>query len=100
MLAAAYVKAGQPEAAKTLIANLSVVVKPYREMWYSYGSDTRDKAIILETVLLMNDRARAFQLVKEISEALSNSNNWMSTQEVAWSLKAVGMFAGNEKKGP
>lgn len=100
MLAAAYVKAGQPEAAKTLIANLPVNVKPYQEMSYSYGSDIRDKAIILETLLLLNDRTKGFDLVKDISASLSNSNYWMSTQSIAWSLKSVGMFAGTEKKGP
>ena len=100
MLAAAYAKAGQPEAAKSLIANLPATVKPYQEMSYSYGSDVRDKAIILETMLLLNDRTRGFELVKDISASLSNSNSWMSTQSVAWSLKAVGMFAGGEKRGP
>ncbi len=100
MLASAYAKAGQPEAAKALIANLPVKVKPYQEMGYSYGSDDRDKAIILETLLLLNDRARAFELVKEISATLSNSNAWLSTQTVSWCLKSVGMFAANEKKGP
>ncbi len=100
MLASAYAKAGQPEAAKALIANLPMKVKPYQEMAYSYGSDDRDKAIILEALLLLNDRTRAFELVKEISASLSNSNAWMSTQTVAWCLKSVGMFASNEKKGP
>ncbi len=100
MLAAAYAKAGQPEAAKTLIANLPLSIKPYQEMGYSYGSDVRDKAIILETLLLLNDRTKGFELVKEISASLSNSGSWMSTQTVAWCLKAVGMFAGTEKKGP
>ncbi len=100
MLAAAYAKAGQPEAAKSLIANLPATVKPYQEMSYSYGSDVRDKAIILETMLLLNDRTRGFELVKDISASLSNSNSWMSTQSVAWCLKAVGMFAGGEKRGP
>jgi uncharacterized protein YfaS (alpha-2-macroglobulin family) len=100
MLASAYAKAGQPEAAKALITNLPVKVKPYQEMAYSYGSDDRDKAIILETLLLLNDRTRGFELVKEISASLSNSNAWMSTQTVSWCLKSVGMFAANEKKGP
>ncbi|MBX2901514.1 MAG: hypothetical protein KF775_17820 [Cyclobacteriaceae bacterium] len=97
MLAAAYVKAGQPEAAKKLIENLPVQVKPYQEQAYSYGSDLRDKAIILETLLLLNDRTRAFEIVKELSAALSNANYWMNTQTLAWSLKAVGAFAGGEK---
>jgi alpha-2-macroglobulin len=99
MLAAAYIKTGQPEAGKKLIDNLSTNVKPYQEMAYSYGSDIRDKAIILETLLLLNDRVRGFELVKEISQSLSNANYWMSTQSLAWSLKSVGAFAAAEQKG-
>jgi len=99
MLAAAYVKAGQPEAGKKLVDNLSTNVKPYQEMAYSYGSDMRDKAIILETLLLLNDRTRAFELVKDLSQNLSNANYWMSTQSLAWSLKSVGAFASAEQKG-
>jgi uncharacterized protein YfaS (alpha-2-macroglobulin family) len=57
----------------------------------------RDKAIILETLLLLNDRTKSFELVKEISESMSNSNYWMSTQTLAWCLKSVGAFAGGEK---
>ncbi len=99
MLAAAYLKAGQPEAARKLIANLPTSVKSYQEMAYSYGSDLRDKAIILETLVMLNERTKGFELLKEISTALSNSNSWMSTQTVAWCLKSVGAFAGTEKKG-
>ncbi|MGC4022880.1 MAG: hypothetical protein QM734_13495 [Cyclobacteriaceae bacterium] len=99
MLAAAYAKAGQPEAAKKLISNLSMVVKPYQEMWYSYGSDLRDKALILETLVLLGERPKAFELVKEISNSLSNDNYWMSTQTVSWCLKSVSSFAGIEQKG-
>jgi len=99
MLAAAYAKAGQPEAAKKLIANLPTNVKPYQEMAYSYGSDLRDKAVILETLVLLGERDKGFQLLKEISTSLSNDNYWMSTQSVSWCLKAVGAFAGVEQKG-
>jgi hypothetical protein len=99
MLAAAYVKAGQPEAGKKMIEVLPTVVKPYQEMAYSYGSDLRDKAIILETLLMLNERTKAFELLKDISGSLSNSSYWMSTQSVAWCLKAIGMFAGVEKRG-
>ncbi|MEO5976587.1 MAG: MG2 domain-containing protein [Chryseolinea sp.] len=99
MLAASYVKAGQPEAAKKIIDNQSTTVRPYQEMAYSYGSDIRDKAIILETLLLLNDRARAFELLKDISVSLSSDSYWMSTQSVAWCLKSVAAFAGTEKRG-
>ncbi len=99
MLAAAYVKAGQPEAAKKLIDQIPSSVSPYQEMAYSYGSDLRDKAIILETLLLLNEKTKGFELLKDISRALSNSNTWMSTQTLSWCLKAVGSFASMEQKG-
>lgn len=99
MLAAAYAKAGQPEAAKKVIANLPTIVKPYQELAFSYGSDLRDKAIILETLLLLNERTKAFDLLKDMATSLNNDSYWMSTQTVAWCLKAVGAFAGAEQKG-
>lgn len=99
MLAAAYAKAGQEEAAKKTIANLPTSAKPYQEMAYSYGSDLRDKAIILETLILLNDRVKGFELLKEISASLSNSSYWMSTQTISWCLKSVGSFANSEKRG-
>ncbi|MEZ4945007.1 MAG: MG2 domain-containing protein [Cyclobacteriaceae bacterium] len=99
MLAAAYVKAGQPEAGKSLIANVSTKVSPYQEMAYTYGSDLRDKAIILETLLMLGEKTKGFELLKEISTELSNSNSWMSTQTLSWCLKAVGSFASSEQKG-
>jgi uncharacterized protein YfaS (alpha-2-macroglobulin family) len=100
MLAAAYAKAGQVEAAKKLIGDLSLTISPYRELGYSYGSDLRDRALIVETLVLLNEKTKAFQLVKEISEALSTPGYWMSTQEVSFSLKAVASFVGMDKRGP
>jgi uncharacterized protein YfaS (alpha-2-macroglobulin family) len=99
MLASAYVKAGQPEAAKTIVAKLPHLVKPYSEMGWSYGSDLRVEAIILETLVLLDDRTKAFELVKTISESLSNPNSWMSTQTTAWCLKSVGAFAARQPEG-
>jgi uncharacterized protein YfaS (alpha-2-macroglobulin family) len=98
MLAAAYAKAGQPEAAKKLIAGKPTKVTNYQELSYSYGSDERDVAIILETLILLNERAKAFEILKEVSASLSSSS-WMSTQSVAWSLKSVAAFVGAEKRG-
>lgn len=99
MLAASYAKAGQAEAAKKMVENLTSVIKPYRELGYSYGSDVRDKAMIMETLIALNEKTKAFEILKEISKALSDDEYWMSTQEVAYSLKAIGAFAGNEKRG-
>lgn len=97
LLAAAYTKAGQPEAARNIVENLTTNIKPYQELAYSYGSDLRDKAIILETMVLLNERTKGIELLKDISRSLNNYNYWMSTQTVAFCLKAVGAFVGNEK---
>ncbi len=98
-LAAAYVKAGQPEAAKKMVNDLTTKIKPYQEMGYSYGSDLRDKAIILETLVLLNEKVKGFELLKEISTQLSSNSYWMSTQTVAFCLKSVGLFVAQEKRG-
>lgn len=98
MLAAAYAKAGQPEAARNLIDKLPAAITPYQEQAWSYGSDMRDKAIMLETYILLNEREKAFELVKELSEALNNAGYFMSTQTTAWCLKSVSRFAAGEKR--
>lgn len=100
MLAAAYVKAGQPEAAKKIAANLSYTVKPYRELSYSYGSDVRDKALIMETMVALTDKTKAFEILKDLSKILSNEGYWLSTQEVAFALKAIGSFVSMDKPSP
>src|SRR5690606_2367222 len=99
MLAASYAVSGQQEAARALVEDLPVEVGPYRELGYSYGSGVRDKALILETLVLLGDRTKAFEVVKEISNALGNENVWMSTQETATCLRAIASFAANEKQG-
>ncbi|HSB93127.1 MAG TPA: alpha-2-macroglobulin family protein, partial [Flavitalea sp.] len=99
LLAAAYIKAGQPDAGKKMVENLTMDIKPYLEQGYSYGSDLRDKAIILETLVLLNERSKGMELVKVISNSLSNQGYWMSTQTTAFCLKSIGMFIGNEKRG-
>jgi uncharacterized protein YfaS (alpha-2-macroglobulin family) len=95
-LAAAYVLAGQPEVAKKLVYGLPTTVKDYRELSYTYGSDERDIAMILETLTLLGDRTKAAPVVKEVSNALSKGS-WMSTQTTAYCLIAVAEFASNGK---
>lgn len=93
-LAAAYKIIGQDEVALKLISKLPVDVKPYRELSYSYGSDTRDEAMILETLSLLDQKAKAQSLAKEVAGRLSKES-WMSTQETAYSLLAMCAYAGS-----
>jgi uncharacterized protein YfaS (alpha-2-macroglobulin family) len=95
-LAAAYQVIGKNEVAKKLISNRATKVKPYRELSYTYGSGTRDQAMIIETLVLMGEKTKAAPLVKDLSEELS-SNHWMSTQTTAYALKAISDFTKGEK---
>jgi uncharacterized protein YfaS (alpha-2-macroglobulin family) len=74
-LAAAYQLAGQPEAARALASGTSVAVKPYRELAGTYGSDLRDRAMVLEAVVLLGMAEHVGPLATGVSEALSK-NAW------------------------
>lgn len=90
-LAAAYQLAGKDKVAAKLIENLSTNVAQYSELSYTFGSDLRDKAIILETFSKMGKTKEAFEILKEISTALSSST-WYSTQSTAYALIAVSQY--------
>ncbi len=94
-LAAAYALAGQKGTAQTLIKNIQPDVAPYTEMGYTFGSETRDEAMIAETLILMGDRAAAATLIRTLSGRLS-SEAWYSTQTTAYALLAVSRFASGE----
>ena len=91
-LAAAYVLAGQPEAGRQLIHNLTTTIGDYREMGGTFGSALRDKAMILETLVLLNEKEKAFRLLLTISNEI-NARNWLSTQTAAWCLSSAAFYA-------
>jgi alpha-2-macroglobulin len=92
-LAAAYQLAGKPEEARKLVATATMVIRPYRELAWSYGSETRDKAMIIETLCLLNMKSKAADLVQQVSAELSREE-WMSTQTTAYCLIAICRFTG------
>ncbi|MEX0966044.1 MAG: MG2 domain-containing protein [Bacteroidia bacterium] len=93
-LAAAYQLSGKPDVAKQLVRELPLRVEAYRELSYTYGSGTRDEAMILETLTLMGEKTKGAELLKHVSGELS-SNRWMSTQTTAYTLMATSKFLGN-----
>jgi alpha-2-macroglobulin len=92
-LAAAYKLVGQNEIALQLIDNLPVTIPAYKELSYSYGSEVRDEAMILETLSLLKEKVKAASLAKKVAKNLS-SDSWYSTQETAYSLLAMCEYAG------
>lgn len=91
-LAAAYWYAGQRDAARVMTASLSQAVDAYRELDGTYGSGLRDKAMILESLAIMNRLDNAQGLLRDVTSALSTSD-WLSTQEAAYALIAIMPFA-------
>jgi uncharacterized protein YfaS (alpha-2-macroglobulin family) len=97
-LAAAYKLAGQPEIGLRLIANLPMTIKPYRQLYGTYGSDLRDEAMILESLILLGQRQKAAQQLRTVAAGLSQ-DNWYSTQTTAYALLAVAEYCGQNKSG-
>ncbi|MCT4615316.1 MAG: MG2 domain-containing protein [Marinifilaceae bacterium] len=93
-LAATYAISSRENVANELINGLSTEVKSYFEHSASFGSSTRDKAMILETLCLLNKKEKAFELVKDLSDKLS-SDKWMSTQTTAYSLLSIAEYVEN-----
>jgi uncharacterized protein YfaS (alpha-2-macroglobulin family) len=90
-LAAAYALAGQKETASGLVNNASIEIGEYEDSRYTFGNATRDRAMILEAMVLMDRRADAVPLLEQVAKQLS-SNRWMSTQTAAYSLIAVSKY--------
>ncbi len=92
-LAIAYAKIGQLEPARQLVAGLSREVSASASSQRTYGSKERDYAMILETLTGLNRQEEAFALVKLLSDRMSDSEQWMSTQTTAYCLIAISEYA-------
>lgn len=97
-LAAAYHLISRPEIAQQLVANSSKQVKPYRELSHSYGSDVRDRAMILEALAIMEKHSAAKGIFDEVCKSMGR-NSWYSTQTTAYSLLAIAKFLGASGAG-
>jgi uncharacterized protein YfaS (alpha-2-macroglobulin family) len=86
-LAAAYALAGQKEAATKIANTANVNFESTKGDYYTYGSADRNRAMAMETMLLIGNK-QSRELSKHIAKRLS-SNNWMSTQTTAYSLLAM-----------
>lgn len=83
-LAAAYAATGRPEAAEELLDMRNLAPDPGYSDYY-YGSQIRDKAVILYTLTLLKKEEQALVLLKEISGDIAR-DSWYSTQSLAWGL--------------
>ena len=105
-LAAAYWYAGQREAARSMVSDLALPADGGRELSGTFGSALRDRAMVLQTLILISsggatqtEVARISSLFADIASRLS-SDAWLSTQETAFALIAIAPYIqGNSGSG-
>ncbi len=96
-LAAAYVLAGKKDAANQLINNVNDQITSYTFNNNTYGSSSRDMAMVMETYLLLGKVDKALALSFKVSESLSN--RYITTQSAAYGLIAMSKLAEKMGKG-
>ncbi len=100
-LASAYAMIGQKEVAQKLVQGLDTKVESYKELSGSFGSDLRDKAIILEAQGILGQKEAGYESLKYLSAEL-RSKRWMSTQETAYCLLSIASYCkvkGDKSEG-
>ncbi|MFZ5480736.1 MAG: alpha-2-macroglobulin family protein [Myxococcota bacterium] len=89
-LAAAWQLAGQAATAKQVVGKTDTTVSETRELGGTFGSPLRDRALLLEALVLLGD-PRAPQLATLVSDGLTR-DGFLSTQETAQALVALSRF--------
>lgn len=99
MLGAAYHLAGMQQVAQGLVLEEGSHSALSQRPAAIFGSPLRDSAMILDAAVSLGRLDGSKPLVDEISAALA-SDEWHSTQEVAFSLMAVSKLVGANKAEP
>ncbi|MDD2716528.1 MAG: MG2 domain-containing protein [Candidatus Wallbacteria bacterium] len=91
LLAAAYKLAGVENTAQEILKGAGLNVGKTEEFSGTFGSNLRDRAIILEIMTLFGDQVKSLELYNQIADELS-TDSWLSTQSVAYALLSMGKF--------
>jgi hypothetical protein len=96
ILAASYKLAGLGDLASSLAKGDPLQLderRPDRAPDYTFDSPLRDRAMVLQSLVTLGRLDRSEGIVKAIAAELS-SQEWYSTQSVAYSLMAIAKIAG------
>ena len=93
MLAAAYKLAGLTDAAVELAKNTPMKAADYAGREQIFGSELRDNAIALTSLVTLGRAGDAQALADEVSRRLS-SEEWHSTQSTAYALMSMAHYVG------
>ena len=99
LLAGAFQAGGQGEAADDLLRKCKWQVAAYRDDRRTFGSEFRDKAVMVRTLVQMGQSGRAKKFLDEIAAAMA-ADTWYSTQETAYGLMAIAAYYGGSPAKP
>ena len=91
-LAATYARIGQYNVAKEILSEARLDFDGYKFNYSTYGSSDRNRAMAMETYVILKEQVKAQDLAKTIAKRLSE-RNWMSTQSTAYCLLAMAKFS-------
>lgn len=93
-LALAYAVAGYDKQAQGIVDGLSTEIddsqKNYRT---TFGSRLRDQAMILETLLSLDQKETAFGILMNLAQKMGDNDQWMSTQTTAYCFISIAKYA-------
>jgi uncharacterized protein YfaS (alpha-2-macroglobulin family) len=98
-LAAAWAFAGRADTAREIASSAGLKVRSDREMAGTLGSPLRDRALMLEALVVLGDLPRATSLAAEVSDALVGGGV-LATHEAAWALVSLSRFADRSPGTP
>lgn len=92
-LAATYALAGQKQAGMSLLLKSKIDDDDNNGYsYYYYGSSDRNRAMTLETLILLGQKQKAFTTAMKLAKQMS-ADQWMSTQTTAYCLYSMSKFA-------
>jgi hypothetical protein len=90
-LAAAYFLAGQKEEGQRLARSLPLTVERYQELGNTFGSELRDRAMILDSLVVLGLMEPAEEQARQVSRQLSSGDS-PGTQATAQALLALARY--------
>jgi hypothetical protein len=102
LLAAAYAQAGKPEAARDILGQKWKEDFKYDYCGSTYGSDLRDRSLMLETYTMVGDNDKAQAMAGVITTEMGKQDGWYwNTQSLATGLRALSKYVSkNFGSGP
>ncbi|MFY0601765.1 MAG: hypothetical protein JXR03_18975 [Cyclobacteriaceae bacterium] len=92
-LALAYALAGYEPQAQKIVEGLPTDVETsITDQHQTFGSNTRDKAMIMETMLALNMKEDAFEILMNLAKKMGDKDHWMSTQTTAYAFISISKY--------